>query len=100
MSLWVQESHKNKNENYIFGKSDVYETCHDTIGNLFRAMQAEFGRCTGKVYIGDGDHIGWVFESRDKYTDSSDTYIREVWVAIHNAEPVNTTKFFFHKMGG
>lgn len=95
MSLWIDESFTNKTKNYVFGNSEPYETGHDTIGSLFKSLQREFGRCTGKVYINDGMQIGWTFESLQRYTDSSDTYLQETWVTVHKSEPTVTTKFHF-----
>jgi hypothetical protein len=31
---------------------------------LFRRLSREFGRCASKVYVGEGNPIGWVFEKK------------------------------------
>ena len=37
----------------------------------------------GKVYVGEGTPVGWVFQKKTEYTDCSETYLREVWVTLH-----------------
>jgi len=88
MSLHVQETFINQTEGYIYGETPVYETYAETIGELFRAMQREYGRCVSKMYVGQADDakaIGWVFERRERYEDTGEVYVREVWVSVHTA---------------
>lgn len=96
--LHIQENYINKTEGYSFGESDVYETAYDNKGELYRSLQREYGRCASRVYI-DTDKgakpIGWVFEGRSKYGDSPDTYLREVWVTIHDAPPTRTIQYHY-----
>lgn len=47
--------------------SEVY---HDALGT--------YGRCTGKVYVGEGTPCGWVFVKR--ITDVRRPYIQEAWI--------------------
>jgi len=69
---------------------DTWMGSDATVGEIYRASLKEHGRCTGRVYVdylhGDSKfgpyHVGWVFEKRQKYEDSSDTYILEVWVSL------------------
>lgn len=53
---------------------------------LFDDLVGDYGRCTGRVYVDSEERaipVGWVFESRQKYQDdSSQTYLREVWVSF------------------
>ena len=96
--LYVSESYVNATENSLFGDSEVYETSYDTPGDLYRAMQREYGRCTSKVYIdaeGGPKQVGWVFQSRQRYEDAPDTYLREVWVTVHEAPPTKTTEYHY-----
>ena len=96
--MFIQEIFINQTEGYRFGDSGVYEAFTDDKGKLFRDLQNEYGRCRGKVYIdveGKSRHIGWVFEKRIAYEDdSSKTYVREVWVTLHDAKP--TTEVTYH----
>lgn len=114
--LYISETFINQTEGYRFGESGVYETYFedDEIGKLFRSLQQEYGRCTSKVYIDTDEgtkQIGWVFEKRMEYEDSRpryddygrrqkpDTYIREVWVTVHEAPPTKTTEYHYHDLG-
>lgn len=49
---------------------------------LFRRLSREFGRCVSKVYVGDGNPIGWVFEKKQLYVDKG-FFIQETWVTIN-----------------
>ena len=85
--MLIQEIYIDQTRGGIFGGSGVYEAF---TGELFRNLQKEYGRCRGKVYIdidGESKQIGWVFEKRMKYEDSPETYVREVWVTLHESEP-------------
>ncbi len=85
-------------DKHIFGDTGWYEPFTDDRGKLFRYLQKEYGRCTGNLYKDnvpiyllnkgmiqyekgrESKQVGWVFESRQEYTDYEETYIREVWV--------------------
>ena len=86
--LLVQEEWVNATKGYRTGSSEIYETWCETVGELFKAMQKEYGRCKGKVYIGENTHIGWVFEKLEHYTDTNEPYLLETWVTVHNSPPV------------
>jgi hypothetical protein len=79
-------------ERYILSETEVFESCFDEKGKLFRGMQKEHGRCVGKVYVDkkSGDEgeliarqIGWVFQKLENYQDSNEKFLRETWVTIH-----------------
>ncbi len=100
MGLTVSESFINATEGYRFGDSSEYEAYTDNLGELYKSMQKEYGRCTGKVYIDLKDGrtipIGWVFIKRMRYEDARDNspkswYLREVWVHVH-AKPTTVTR--------
>ncbi len=101
--MFIQESYLNATDGYIFGESDVYECWTDDVGEIFRNCQREYGGCTGPVFIDDVNgvsrKIGWVFSRTEKYEDSRDTYVREVWVTLHEQTPVTKTTNFYHFMG-
>jgi hypothetical protein len=86
MNLWISETYINVDTATRFGDSGgPYETFTDDVGKLYRSLVSEYGRCVGKVRIDpDGRAIGWVFRKRMKYEDTRDTYIREVWVTLHD----------------
>ena len=100
MSLWIQETFVDVDKQARFGESDVYETRHETLGDLYRSCRAEYGRCTSRVYIDQEDGtpkgIGWVFLSRQAYDDDpKSTYLREVWVTVHEGPP--RTVYQYHE---
>ena len=101
-NLYVQETFVNATEGHRIGESDVYETFTDNTGELYRAMQREYGRCISKVYIdaeGGPKAIGWVFQGRDKYEDTGEVYLREVWVTLHDEPDTVTRTHHYHEIG-
>jgi hypothetical protein len=108
-NLWVSETFLNKTKDFRFGDTEPYETYTDTIGQLFREMQREYGRCVSRVYTdasGTTKQIGWVFEKRMQYEDARgndterDYYIREVWVTVYTAPPTKSIKYHYYDFGG
>ena len=57
-----------------------------SIGELFRTMSREHGRCISKVFVdrpdGSAQHVGWVFQKRERYEDTGEPYLRETWVSV------------------
>ena len=53
----------------------------------------------GKVYVGEGTPVGWVFQKKTEYTDCSETYLREVWVTLHEKLPERTVKYHYKEIG-
>lgn len=97
-NLFIQEGWINATEGHGIGDSDVYETFTDDRGELYRSLQKEYGRCTGRVYVDGADGgppkaVGWVFLQRATYEDCNETYLRETWVTIHSAPPVKTIEY-------
>jgi hypothetical protein len=92
--MLVSEVFINATKGHRFGESEPYEPYTDNIGELFRAMQKEYGRCTSAVYVetpaGPPQRVGWVFEKRMRYEDARgndrerDYYTREVWVTLYD----------------
>lgn len=70
---------------YLF-HSDRRSVEDTSIGELFRAMRREHGRCVSKVFLdrpdGSAQHIGWVFNKRERYEDTGEPYLRETWVSV------------------
>ena len=72
--------------------SPYYEPYTDNLGQLFKSLRREYGRCTSRVYQdapdGTADPIGWVFEKKVEYEDADRArltgrerfYNRQVWV--------------------
>jgi hypothetical protein len=97
MNLHIQETWINASEGYSTGSTDVYESYTDDKGELFRSLQNEYGRCISRVYIdsknGQPQAVGWVFQKRQKYDDSNDTFLLETWVTVHKSQPVKTVSY-------
>lgn len=98
--LWYTESFTNATKGYNYGESGMLESDHTRPGPLYKALQAEYGRCISKVYRGTKNGtiaVGWVFQSRQRYDDarrnerghySPDSYYtREVWVTVYDRKP-------------
>ncbi len=91
-NLMVSEVYINQTKGHGFGDSGWYEAYTDDRGELYRAMQKEFGRCVSKMYRDQKNAppiaVGWVFQSRQQYDDwgrfqgGDRYYIREVWVEV------------------
>jgi hypothetical protein len=112
--LWIRESFVEVSDDrdedgdrkrYGLGEGEVYQTYLTTLGDLYRAMQAEYGRCTGRVYIdrkgGGSVPVGWVFVKRERYEGTPRageprSYLREVWVSVHSApDTVTRTAHYY-----
>ena len=78
---------------------DVYETWTDDLGDLYRSLVREYGRCTGSVYIDRTDgttvKVGWVFQKRVKYDQGDGSYLRETWVTVHEKPPTKTIEYHY-----
>ncbi len=87
--MYVREEFVNKTENYVFGDTGIYATRFESVKEIFRFALAEYGRCSGSIFI-DTDEgtqkIGWSFEKKIEYSDGKTTYVREVWVTLHTAK--------------
>jgi hypothetical protein len=106
-NLWIEESLTNEERNCLTYKSEVYESSWDTIKSLFKSLQKEYGRCTGKIYI-DIDNgglvgittmsVGWVFAKKVKYSDCKEYFTQNAWITVHEKEPETHTKFFYKEI--
>lgn len=95
-NLWIRESFVNATLNHCFGKGKAVETQYDDLGELYRALRDEYGRCISAVYVDTvkgTKKIGWVFQSRQKYEDADEVYLREVWVTVLQAPPADKTTY-------
>ena len=105
--MLIGENFLNVTEDYRFGDSELYESFTDDVNRLFKAMQKEYGRCTGKVYIDEGNPtqaraIGWVFEKRMEYEDAHHHwpkekrfYLQQVWVTLYEKADTITRKHHY-----
>jgi hypothetical protein len=94
--MLLETTYLNRTENYRVHdeRIDLKDTYNlddnPTVGDIFREMVKEHGRCTGKVYVDylhrDSKYgpypVGWVFQKRVKYDDCKETYLQEVWVTL------------------
>lgn len=65
------------NHGFIFYR-EVEEWQEETNSEVYREAMKRYGRCTGKVYEGEGIPVGWVFIKRIKEQDGS--YLQEAWI--------------------
>lgn len=80
--LYTKETYVNKTEGNQVWETEICETIHEEVGSLFASCKKDFGRAVSKMYVGEGEQIGWVFEKKVPYEDSKETYIQEVWVGV------------------
>ena len=83
--LVINETWVDKTQNALCGSSGYYEPYTEDLGELFRSLQREYGRCVSRVYQDnclDGTSWvnGWVFEKKHKYNDCNEYYLAETWV--------------------
>jgi len=104
MNIFIQESWIDATRNMNIGESDVCETFTDNVGELYRSLMKEHGRCIGRVYIDDKEgkvkSIGWVFQKRKKYEDCDETFLAETWVTLHDSKPKRTVEYKYHELSG
>ncbi len=98
MGILIEEHWVNRTANYSSGDSGVYETRFDNTGELYKFLQKEYGRCSGKVYIDKDDRegiaVGWVFEKIAKYEDTHEPFKLETWVTLHEKQPITRREIF------
>jgi hypothetical protein len=106
--LYVEENWVDRTRNIRTGESGVYETRFAHVGDLFRFLRSEYGRCTSKMYVDTLELgpapartktapkvIGWVFVKRDRYEDTGEPYLLETWVTVHEKRPTRTVKYHY-----
>lgn len=99
MAYLVSESYVNATQGYRYGDTEPEDYGYDNLGELYRALRRENGRCVGKVYTDKDGAIGWVFVKRVPYDDSDETYLREVWVTVHTAPDTVTRERHYASVG-
>lgn len=89
----------NETEGYTFSEfeedpQDWYMFDHDEtidMGALYRGLQSEYGVCRSSVYVdraeGQPKRCGWYFESRQRYDDTGDPYLRGAWCTVYERTP-------------
>lgn len=85
----IENLNKEDEKRMGLGSQDPNETKFDNAGDLYRACQKEFGRCTGFVYVGDpykheGKKIGWIFIKR---APNDEPGVQETWVSVFSTPP-------------
>lgn len=97
--LYVQEDYVNATTDTRYRNSgEPQRAFTDNVGELFRCLQREYGRCVGKVYVGKGTPVGWVFQKKTEYTDCPETYLQEVWVTLHEKLPERKVKYHYKEI--
>ena len=93
MNIYVQEEYVNKTKGYLVGDSGVFMSRFETKSEVYKYCLKEHGKCLGKVYVGEGTHVGWIFQKLVKYEDCNEKYLQEVWVTLHKGMPTKTIKY-------
>ena len=95
--IHIKETYIDRNFDCTYGDSEVYETYTDSIGELFKDLQIQFGRCVSSMYMDKKDgttkKIGWGFEKKNHYTNSDETYMQETWIELHKTKPKKTIEY-------
>ena len=104
--IWITEEYTGEDVDKRTGKverwteyvSPVYKTWATKIGDLFRALRHEHGRCIGYLLDAEGRKVGWRFEKIAYYEDTQEPYKRTVSVTVATPEkyPVQVIKMM-HK---
>lgn len=99
-NLFIETVSVNQDIGYRINDPEFNETKFDHMGQLYKGLIKEYGRCTSKQYIdvnGKPVQIGWVFQKREKYTDCKQTFLMQTWVSIHTEPPTTTITPHFAK---
>ncbi len=97
-NIWLQEEYVNKTQGYRVGDSGIFESSMTTKSEVYKYYLKSCGKCVGKVYVGEGTHIGWIFQKLVKYEDCNEKYLQEVWVSLHNGLPTETVTYDYFEM--
>jgi len=101
-NLYISEQYFNIDEQYCYADGPIYETAYTDVGSLYRALQKMYGRCTGKImspcFGQQATAVGWIFRSRVKYEGGNDTFLREVWVTVHESEPERKVTYHYKRI--
>jgi len=68
------------------GSGEPYETAHEDTGSLYRACVKTLGRCTGKMYVGNGKQVGWVFLKKNPEGSGC----IETWIEVYVSPTVQS----------
>jgi hypothetical protein len=94
--MLISETFVNLDREVRYSEVPPYEPFTDDLGELYRSLRAEYGRCTGHVYIDRADAqplaVGWVFVKRVPYDDCNKTYLREVWITCYQTIETTTKR--------
>lgn len=93
----IEEAFVNATEGHIIDRTVCTDLLTSDPGELFRLCQREHGRCVSSIYIDTDEgtkRVGWVFEAIDRYQDTGERYLREVWITL--LERVDTVERTLH----
>jgi hypothetical protein len=92
-------TYTNATENYCIGEEflDLEKSNIQCLKDLYNEGRKTWGRVVSKVFIDGPDkkplHVGYVFKKREKYDDSSETFLSETWVSIEHFKETKTIEF-------
>src|SRR6266581_7034903 len=114
-NLFIDIAQVNETKHYHLCDPSFEETRFDDMGELYRSLVKEYGKCVSKQYIdinGKSTQIGWVFEKRVVYDDvrlgrslkhmtpearDKCSFICSTWVSVHSEKPTVVTTPHFAK---
>ena len=89
VELQVCEEYQEKKKDdtlWGLGESPIYEPYTYDITELYHEFAHVYGLCQGKVYIdlenGGTAPIGYIYEKKQKYTDSNESYTQVTWISF------------------
>lgn len=91
-TLHVTLTNEDKGYSFSSWSEDLADTWMGedaTMGEIYRAVQQEYGRCTSKVYVDTSSGpktVGWYFVSRQQYEDTHEPYLRGAWVTVNKED--------------
>ncbi len=114
-NLFIDIAQVNETKHYHLCDHSFEETRFDDMGELYRSLVKEYGKCVSKQYIDVNDkptQIGWVFEKRVVYDDvrpgkslkhmtqedkDKCSFICSTWISVHSSKPSVTRISHFAK---
>ena len=94
-NIFLQEEFVNATMGYRINDGEVFESRFETKAEVYKYAQKQYGKCVGKCYVGEGKHIGWIFQKLVRYEDSKEKYLQEVWITLHTAKPVRSIEYYY-----
>lgn len=87
----IKEVYINQTKGYQIDSTSlpIKDSTITTLKELYKYGLERYGKCKSKVYNDSPadnyyQQIGYVFEKRQKYEDTKESYIQEIWLTIEH----------------